>query len=103
MQKGCSNQVGNSFRLAREAINGSKLSSTQRRYLQDVAITRTGRPVIRVQGGRSLFLHSLNCNLLTLDSYRSSLGGNKRAWVLRRAAHHFTQAIPQRFSEQRDF
>ena len=37
------------FRAARS----SGKATTQRRYLQDVAITRTGKPIIRIQGGRS--------------------------------------------------
>lgn len=42
--------------LVSSASNGLKLSkknlSKQSRLLHDISITRTGRPVIRVQGGR---------------------------------------------------
>jgi NADH dehydrogenase (ubiquinone) 1 alpha subcomplex subunit 9 len=37
------------IRTSRNALK----PTIQRRYLQDVAITRTGKPIIRVQGGRS--------------------------------------------------
>merc|ERR1712000_425314 len=39
--------------LALRAARTSRLKSIQRRNLQDVAITRTGKPILRVSGGRS--------------------------------------------------
>lgn len=39
--------------LALRAARSSRPKALQRRYLQDIAITRTGKPIIRSQGGRS--------------------------------------------------
>src|SRR5271156_7123230 len=44
-----SRAIGDAIRTARTPLT----PITQRRHLQDVAITRTGKPIIRVQGGRS--------------------------------------------------
>jgi len=41
--------AGSALKAARTSLK----PLAQRRYLQDVAITRTGKPIIRVQGGRS--------------------------------------------------
>jgi len=49
----------------------------QRRAISDVAITRTGKPILRVQGGRSVallyFLARISSNMCSLSS---SLGGH---------------------------
>merc|ERR1712093_233986 len=46
-------QACQSTTLALRAARTSRLKSIQRRNLQDIAITRTGKPIIRVSGGRS--------------------------------------------------
>lgn len=46
-----STAIWSACRCPRAPVGGA--ASTQRRRIQDVAITRTGKPIIRVQGGRS--------------------------------------------------
>ena len=55
------------------ARNGSKFS---KRGLQDISITRTGRPIIRVQGGRLVKDASAPPAPLAHALVRSSLGGH---------------------------
>ena len=44
--------------LARQHVN------VQKRGIQDVAITRTGKPIIRIQGGRYAFFANIYEDLL---------------------------------------
>ncbi|MCJ1351673.1 MAG: NADH-ubiquinone oxidoreductase 40 kDa subunit [Icmadophila ericetorum] len=54
MQKTWLAQAGNGCRVGQHAIRQQRTVRIQQRNLvQDVAITRTGKPIIRVQGGRS--------------------------------------------------
>ncbi|CAK7222333.1 Protein-lysine N-methyltransferase efm5 [Sporothrix bragantina] len=65
------------------------LQQTQRRALSDVAITRTGKPIIRVQGGRS----SLGGHTATVFGATGALG---RYIVNRLARQGCTVVIPFR-------
>ena len=52
MQKCWTAPAANGFRTATKLYRVKPVNAPQRRGLQDVAITRTGKPIIRVQGGR---------------------------------------------------
>jgi NADH dehydrogenase (ubiquinone) 1 alpha subcomplex subunit 9 len=62
---------------------------TQRRYLQDVAITRTGKPIIRLQGGRA----SLGGHVATVFGATGFLG---RYIVNRLARQGCSVVVPYR-------
>lgn len=57
----------------------------QRRNLQDIAITRTGKPIIRVQGGRS----ALGGNTATVFGATGFLG----RYIVNRLARHGCQVV----------
>ena len=69
------------FRAARS----SRKASAQRRYLQDVAITRTGKPIIRIQGGRS----SLGGHTVTVFGATGFLG----RYIVNRLARQGCQVV----------
>ncbi|KAI4245743.1 MAG: hypothetical protein L6R40_002271 [Gallowayella cf. fulva] len=52
MQKSWICPASNGFRAAAKPLS-IRANTPSRRYLGDVSITRTGRPIIRIQGGRS--------------------------------------------------
>jgi hypothetical protein len=55
MQKSCGPTTMNSLRTARRTL----INLSRRQNLQDITITRTGKPIIRTQGGRSVILGNL--------------------------------------------
>ncbi|XMA13816.1 hypothetical protein WAI453_006607 [Rhynchosporium graminicola] len=53
MQKSCSPSSMNGLRTAVRLGRTSANTAPVRRHISDVTITRTGKPIIRTQGGRS--------------------------------------------------
>lgn len=64
-------------RVATQSLRTASLPKVQQRNLQDIAITRTGKPIIRISGGRSVYkLLPLYVGAVTnAIQRRSSLGG----------------------------
>ncbi|KAK2628866.1 hypothetical protein QTJ16_001969 [Diplocarpon rosae] len=89
MQKSCSPSTVNSLRtavrLARQSVNQIPL----KRHISDVTITRTGKPIIRTQGGRS----SLGGHTVTVFGATGFLG---RYIVNRLARQGCTVIVPFR-------
>lgn len=52
MQKSLALPISSGLRAVRQCPRPAQVSVTFQRGLQDVSITRTGKPIIRVQGGR---------------------------------------------------
>ncbi|RVX75282.1 NADH-ubiquinone oxidoreductase 40 kDa subunit, mitochondrial [Exophiala mesophila] len=71
--------------LALRTLRSSQASSSQRRFLQDVAITRTGKPIIRSQGGRS----SLGGHTATVFGANGFLG----RYIVNRLAKRGVQVV----------
>merc|ERR1712000_389277 len=71
--------------LALRAARTSRLKSIQRRNLQDVAITRTGKPILRVTGGRS----SLGGHTATVFGANGFLG----RYIVNRLARRGNQVV----------
>ncbi|KIV96231.1 hypothetical protein PV10_00121 [Exophiala mesophila] len=71
--------------LALRTLRSSQTSSSQRRFLQDVAITRTGKPIIRSQGGRS----SLGGHTATVFGANGFLG----RYIVNRLAKRGVQVV----------
>jgi len=63
MQKACSPSSMNGLRTA---VRTKYNSAPMRRNVSDIAITRTGKPIIRTQGGRQVTWASINWTLLIL-------------------------------------
>ncbi|MCJ1256356.1 NADH-ubiquinone oxidoreductase 40 kDa subunit [Lignoscripta atroalba] len=89
MQKCWTIQSTNGLRAVRTAAGVQNSSAVQRRGLQDVTITRTGKPIIRVSGGRS----SLGGHTATVFGATGFLG---RYIVNRLARNGCTVVIPFR-------
>lgn len=71
--------------LALRAARSSRPKSFQRRNLQDIAITRTGKPIIRSQGGRS----SLGGHTATVFGANGFLG----RYIVNRLAKRGVQVV----------
>merc|ERR1712000_461328 len=71
--------------LALRAARTSRLKSIQRRNLQDAAITRTGKPILRVTGGRS----SLGGHTATVFGANGFLG----RYIVNRLARRGNQVV----------
>lgn len=56
MQRSCSPSSASSLLTAVRLGRSSASSTPLRRHISDVTITRTGKPIIRTQGGRSVFV-----------------------------------------------
>jgi NADH dehydrogenase (ubiquinone) 1 alpha subcomplex subunit 9 len=80
-----SQAVGSALKATRTPLT----PAIQRRHLQDIAITRTGKPIIRVQGGRS----SLGGHVATVFGATGFLG---RYIVNRLARQGCTVVVPYR-------
>ncbi|MCJ1446089.1 MAG: NADH-ubiquinone oxidoreductase 40 kDa subunit [Stictis urceolatum] len=89
MQKCWTAPAANGFRTATKLYRVKPVNAPQRRGLQDVAITRTGKPIIRVQGGRS----SLGGHTATVFGATGFLG---RYIVNRLARQGCTVVVPFR-------
>ncbi|KIX00944.1 uncharacterized protein Z518_10010 [Rhinocladiella mackenziei CBS 650.93] len=78
-------QTGQPTTLVLRAARASRPRTTQRRTLQDIAITRTGKPIIRSQGGRS----SLGGHTATVFGANGFLG----RYIVNRLARRGNQVV----------
>jgi len=85
MQKSCGSSAMNGLRTAARLKNGA----IPQRHISDIAITRTGKPIIRTQGGRS----SLGGHTVTVFGATGFLG---RYIVNRLARQGCTVIVPYR-------
>ncbi|KAL3426164.1 nadh-ubiquinone oxidoreductase 39 kda [Phlyctema vagabunda] len=89
MQKSCSPSSINSLRTAVRLRANATPNAPLRKHISDVAITRTGKPIIRTQGGRS----SLGGHTVTVFGATGFLG---RYIVNRLARQGCTVIVPYR-------
>jgi len=89
MQKSCSPSSMNGLRTAVRLGRSSANNTPLRRHISDVTITRTGKPIIRTQGGRS----SLGGHTVTVFGATGFLG---RYIVNRLARQGCTVIVPFR-------
>ncbi|KAH8661411.1 putative N6-adenine methyltransferase-domain-containing protein [Tricladium varicosporioides] len=89
MQKSCGTSTMNSLRTAARLKMGSVANAAPKRHISDITITRTGKPIIRTQGGRS----SLGGHTVTVFGATGFLG---RYIVNRLARQGCTVIVPYR-------
>ena len=71
MQTSLASATANGLKAAARSKLTVTVSISQRRNLQDITITRTGKPIIRVQGGRYA-IEATQYNLLLIGFYTNS-------------------------------
>ncbi|KAH6677474.1 putative NADH-ubiquinone oxidoreductase 39 kDa subunit [Halenospora varia] len=89
MQKSCGTSTLNGLRTAARLKTGAVANAAPRRHISDITITRTGKPIIRTQGGRS----SLGGHTVTVFGATGFLG---RYIVNRLARQGCTVIVPYR-------
>ncbi|KAI4154221.1 MAG: hypothetical protein LQ340_001812 [Diploschistes diacapsis] len=89
MQKCWASPANNGLQAVVKVTNPPKVGAIQTRSLNDIAITRTGRPIIRIQGGRA----SLGGHTATVFGATGFLG---RYIVNRLAKKGCTVVVPYR-------